>query len=299
MTSFFLKLIGIITMLMDHSGDALVKHFSFLNYFGRLAFPIFAFQATQGYLHTKGLKKYLFRLLVFAFISQAPFMLFLSLFSNEIYLNIFFTLFLGVLTLFLYDKFKNKILGFIIVIVSSMLSEFLKFDYGAFGILLIFEFYFFEHELKDKRINFFNIKLSLKKILMTIGVSFLCFAKYIPNIIKNTSYTNIYLLCGLFTALSLLFILPYNRKTRSKIKIFLLYILSFAFAYFVFYWEMMDKWTVLFPEKNGQQNRPLVRLVRPPCPLGVFCSVPQKIKVPYLFHQLLLMPYFELNHQFL
>ena len=171
MTSFILKIIGIISMLSDHIGDSVLGVFSFFNYIGRIAFPIFAFQAVQGYIHTKNFKKHMLKLFIFACISQIPFMLFLSTFTEQFLLNIFFTFFLGLFSLFLYDKCKYKLLGFLIVVFISVIGEIINVDYGAFGILLIFSFYFF----KDK------------KYLMAISTIILCFAKYVPNIINFPS----------------------------------------------------------------------------------------------------------------
>ena len=138
MTSFILKIIGIISMLSDHIGDSVLGVFSFFNYIGRIAFPIFAFQAVQGYIHTKNFKKHMLKLFIFACISQIPFMLFLSTFTEQFLLNIFFTFFLGLFSLFLYDKCKYKLLGFLIVVFISVIGEIINVDYGAFGILLIF-----------------------------------------------------------------------------------------------------------------------------------------------------------------
>ena len=107
MTSFVLKIIALITMFIDHLGYAIYGKFSYLNYIGRIAFPIFAFQISEGFVHTKNIKKYFIRLLVFAIISQLPFMLFLSTFSKNIYeLNIFFTLSFGLLAIFIFDKIR-------------------------------------------------------------------------------------------------------------------------------------------------------------------------------------------------
>ena len=92
MSSFVLKIIAMTTMLTDHLGDSIFNYANFMNVIGRIAFPIFAFQISEGYIHTKNLKKYFLRLFVFALISQAPFMLFLSMFSSGFTLNIFFTL---------------------------------------------------------------------------------------------------------------------------------------------------------------------------------------------------------------
>ena len=222
MTSFILKIIGIITMFSDHFGDSVLCRFSFFNLIGRIAFPIFAFQAVQGYIHTKNLKKHILKLFVFACISQIPFMLFLSTFTNSFALNIFFTFLLGMIALFLYEKSKHKIIGFLLVIFVSILGEVLQVDYGAFGILLMFVFYFFKE----------------KKLQMTLCTIALCFAKYIPNIITIPSLYFHYLSCATFTSLSLCFILFYNQKEGPKAKYFfyifyplhltLLYILHLA-----------------------------------------------------------------------
>ena len=113
-SSFALKIIAIICMLCDHFGDSIIKSFSFLNVIGRIAFPIFAFQITEGYTHTKDLKKYFKRLIIFAIISQIPFMLFLSTFTSSYTLNIFFTLLLGLLSIYIYNKIPNKFLAIVI-----------------------------------------------------------------------------------------------------------------------------------------------------------------------------------------
>lgn len=56
MSSFVLKIIAVITMFIDHLGYTLFGKFSYLNYIGRISFPIFAFQISEGYIHTKSLK---------------------------------------------------------------------------------------------------------------------------------------------------------------------------------------------------------------------------------------------------
>ena len=122
MTSFLLKIIGIITMLFDHVGDSIVGKFSFFNLIGRISFPIFAFQTVEGYIHTKNLKKHILKMFIFACISQIPFSLFLSTFTQSNYLNIFFSLTLGLIALVLYDKCKNKFLGFLGVLYGDHFS---------------------------------------------------------------------------------------------------------------------------------------------------------------------------------
>ena len=104
MTSFVLKIIALISMLSDHLGYIIFGRFSFMNCIGRLAFPIFAFSITEGFNHTKNLKKYLYRLSIFAIVSQIPFMLFMSTFTSRFSLNILFTLLLGLIAISIYDK---------------------------------------------------------------------------------------------------------------------------------------------------------------------------------------------------
>jgi len=116
MDAFTLKIIAMITMLIDHTGHLIFGDFSYFNYIGRLAFPIFAFQISQGYIHTKDFKKYAFRLAVFALIAQIPFMLFISIITGAFftwYLNIFFTLLLGLLAILAYDKLSGLVVAHI------------------------------------------------------------------------------------------------------------------------------------------------------------------------------------------
>lgn len=202
MSSFVLKIIAVITMLIDHSGYLIFGNFSFMNYIGRLAFPIFAFLITEGFVHTSNLKKYFLRLLIFAVISQIPFMLLFPS-STELSLNILFTLSLGLLALTVYNKVKNKYLGFIFVILCSVLAQFLHFDYGWFGIAIIYIFYIFKN----------------KKIYMNMLFMFTTFINYIYYFAK-TSRTE-YLLIFLFCTLSLIPINWYNGKKGKNIKYFL------------------------------------------------------------------------------
>lgn len=200
MTSLGLKIIAIITMLCDHISDGFFHHFTFLNVIGRISFPIFAFLIAEGYQHTSNVKKYLKRLLLFALISQIPFTLFYTTFSNNLFvLNIFFTLSAGLFAIYLYDKCQDKLSGLLGVISIAVLAELLHFDYGGFGVLIIFVFYVLRN----------------KKIWMTLSFLFLCFLKYLPSFITY-SFHPLYILLTIFTTLPILFILLYNGKQGKK-----------------------------------------------------------------------------------
>ena len=236
MTSFVLKMIAIITMCTDHLGNAIFKNISVMNLIGRISFPIFAFQISEGYSHTKSLKKYFSRLILFALISQVPFMLFLSVYSEAFYLNIFFTLALGLVSIFIYDKivdtrfalYKNekinsifkKSFGIFIVVLLGIISEVCKFDYGFFGIAIIFLFHFFRND----------------KIGIIISFMTACIIKYGIDIIQY-GYSIWYILLCIFTILPILLISLYNGKQGKKVKylLYLFYPVHLAIIYFIFH----------------------------------------------------------------
>ena len=214
MSSFVLKVIAVISMLIDHSGYLIFNGFSFMNYIGRLAFPIFAFLITEGYTHTSNLKKYFLRLLIFAIISQIPFML---LFPGDFTFNILFTLALGLLAITVYNKLSNKIFGILFVALCAVLAHFLQFDYGWFGITIIFIFYIFKN----------------KKTYMNILFGATTFINYIYYFAKTLRIE--YLLIFLFCTLSLIPINLYNGKKGKNIKYFLyvFYPLHLIVLYFI------------------------------------------------------------------
>ena len=205
MSSFLLKIIAIITMFIDHVGYVIFGKFSFFNYIGRLAFPIFSFQICQGYTHTKNLKKYFLRLFLFAIISQIPFMLFRKLIDDAFYLNIFFTLVLGLLCILIYDKCKYKILGIIASIFIAIIAQIIHCDYGFYGVAIILIFYIFKNNI----------------INATIFFSLATLIKYLIPIVKYGFYYE-YLYLLISTIFSMLIIALYNGKKGKNAK-YLLY----------------------------------------------------------------------------
>ena len=205
MSSFVLKIIACFTMFLDHIGY-LVYHgkMSFFNLIGRFAFPIFAFQISEGYSHTKNLKKYIFRLFIFAIISQYPFILFHNLISTGLALNVFFTLLLGLICIIVYDKVPYKILSLAICVFIGYISQIIHCDYGFYGVIIILLFYVFRNN---------KFLMSLSFILCTI-------IKYSINIFKYGN-TYIYSLLCVCTIFPILFINLYNKKQGKKIKYFL------------------------------------------------------------------------------
>lgn len=139
--SFTLKIIALITMIIDHIGAFLFPQYILLRVIGRISFPIFAFLIVEGFYHTSNLKRYMMRLAAFAVISEVPFDLLqagkILEFDHQ---NVFFTLFIGVLLMYVYEGPYSKIEKFGGLILLLLAGDIFRTDYGAWGILLIFAF---------------------------------------------------------------------------------------------------------------------------------------------------------------
>ena len=148
LTSYQLKWIAIITMTVDHIGAVLFPQELALRMIGRLAFPIFCFLLTEGFCHTHNVRLYMLRLGVFALISEVPYDL--TFHGNILDFerqNIFFTLFLGIVLLYLLEKSGQWPVKAAEILLVMWLAEVLRVDYGYEGILLISLFYLFREHL--------------------------------------------------------------------------------------------------------------------------------------------------------
>lgn len=136
-----LKLVAILSMLVDHIGGAFFPEIGPFRWAGRLAFPIFCYCMTVGLLYTRDIKRYLIRLAAFALISQ-PF--YILAFHPHDWMedmnwsnwNIFFTLFLSLLAMYGFKERKWWLfLGGLFVV------SWWNFDYSGLGIELMLIFF--------------------------------------------------------------------------------------------------------------------------------------------------------------
>lgn len=218
MSSFVIKLIAIIAMVCDHCSDTFIGYISFLNIIGRIAFPLFCFQLVIGYKHSKNLSKYLTRLIIFGIVSQIPYSLFLYNFIGEFdTLNIFFTLSLGLVSIYALDKLPNKFVAIIIDIAIIIFAHFIKVDYGWFGVCLVLCIFIF---YKDKSIDESNSFLNIYRnnILFAITFFALCFIKFCVQFSFVQSYIVWAEILGTF--FPIIFMLLYNGKKGHSLKYF-------------------------------------------------------------------------------
>ena len=135
----FLKIIAIISMLIDHVGSEFFPQYPIFRWIGRLAFPIFCYCMTVGMLYTRDIKKYLMRLGIFALISQPFWILAFNsqdIIGNLLNFNIFFTLFFSLLTVWGAKEHK-----WWLFIGGVLVLSFINFDYSMGGVILMLIFY--------------------------------------------------------------------------------------------------------------------------------------------------------------
>lgn len=142
---FDLKCIAVASMLIDHIGAFLYPSEVWMRYVGRLAFPIYCFLIVEGFFHTRNVKKYFERLLLFAVISEIPYDLIRSGRLLDVdRQNVFFTLFFGLLCIWALAQLPNILLADIVVVIVMILMHYaVRSDYGIGGIVMILCFYLF------------------------------------------------------------------------------------------------------------------------------------------------------------
>lgn len=149
-----LKIIAMISMVFDHTGDVFSPNVMWPRMIGRLAMPIFSFFIAEGFAHTRDKKRYLGRLGLFALISEIPFDL---AFDGRLGLghqNIMLTFFLAGLALMLFDRIRGgngsegeripvvkTVLGVFAVAGIAALALLLRADYTVFAVIAVFLFY--------------------------------------------------------------------------------------------------------------------------------------------------------------
>ena len=146
MSAFTLKMLALLTMVIDHVGAVFFPDVIWLRYIGRLAMPIYAFLLVQGYRYTKNFARYALRLGIFAVLSEVPYdLLFHGAWLEYGNQNVLFTLLTALLILRLLDaSAKNRnIFLFLCAVGLTVLPHFLNMDYGPYGVMMVLCFFLF------------------------------------------------------------------------------------------------------------------------------------------------------------
>lgn len=164
-------MIAIIAMFIDHLGAVIFPEYIELRIIGRIAFPIFAYTLVEGFVYTHDVFKYMKRLGVLALLSEIPFDL--AFFGTPLefgHQNVFFTLFLGILMLYLLINTPSTFRKMVLVIAMFLLSEFLRTDYSSMGLLMILVYYYFREKKLIKYIGIAIINIFLMGYIQSYAI---------------------------------------------------------------------------------------------------------------------------------
>lgn len=150
LTAAVLHIIAMTLMLMDHLWATLLPAREWLTCAGRVAFPIFAFMAVEGYFHTRSFKKYILRMLLFAVLSEIPFdLMYGGTWFYPVHQNVLWTFLLGLLGVWLMEQVRKKgktwmylLVCVLVVLAGLVLGTLCMVDYYGVGVLTVFVFYF-------------------------------------------------------------------------------------------------------------------------------------------------------------
>ena len=128
-----LHILAMVLMLMDHLWATLLPAQDWLTCAGRLAFPIFAFMAVEGYFHTHSFRKYALRLALFAVLSEVPFdLMYGGTWFYPVHQNVIWTLLLGLLGIHLMETVRKKqktwlylLTALLVVLIGTVLGTLL------------------------------------------------------------------------------------------------------------------------------------------------------------------------------
>ena len=182
-----LKVIAMISMVIDHIALYLMEDdtilYETMRCIGRIAFPVFAFLITEGFIHTRSRYRYFFTLLGFAVISEISWYLLNGADGTH---NVMFTLALGVATLMVLENLlqRSMVLGFLWTLGMAGLSSWLGVDYEWRGIIVIVIFYLFNgysHSFPYSRGMQFFCTFALMMHFGVIGAILACMILYLYN----------------------------------------------------------------------------------------------------------------------
>ena len=186
-STFTLKIIAVVTMVIDHFAYALVNEstmtYTVLRSIGRISFPIFCFVLVEGYFHTHNRLEHCIRLGIFALISEVPFDAFQGDLWNLKHQNVLFTLFIGFVMIWGLDMISafrlnypekltkkigagrlNTLCELVVIMLGLGSAYILKSSYSYAGIMLILCFYAFHKQNIGKIVSIIVFNMGMYPI---------------------------------------------------------------------------------------------------------------------------------------
>ena len=191
LSSFALRLLALLCMMIDHAGLALFPSTGLFRCIGRLALPLYCFLLVQGYIHTRDIRAYARRLLLLAILSEIPFdLLIFGTIASGAEQNILFSLLLSLLALVIADGHRGQTLpcalmeaGICLVAMAARVS------YGWLPIALSLSFYY-------------GLTNKVKGALLAAGSLLLYTATlWLSGVERGWVLTSLFALLGLFPIL--------------------------------------------------------------------------------------------------
>ncbi|MGC4130497.1 MAG: TraX family protein [Bergeyella sp.] len=184
LNAYHLKIIALVTMIVDHLGMMFFPDVLVLRFIGRVAFVLYAFMLVEGFFHSKDIGKYIRRVFIWAVLSEIPFDLAME--QTSFYpgkQNIFFTLLIGLVGMYFINKEKGNGFKLIFTSASLLLAFLLKVDYSWYGVALTFTFYY----LRNRRPYDFIVAEALSMIasVKVFVLQFFAFLGFIPIAMYN------------------------------------------------------------------------------------------------------------------
>ena len=153
LTNNQLKIIAMVSMLLDHVGLLFFPEEPIFRILGRIAFPIFAYMIAEGCRYTKNRAKYLGIIAGMGIVFQLVYLVAM----NSLYQGILITFSLSIITIYAIDEiFKAKklwgrlaaigalllVVAFVVILPILLAGTDFDIDYGVWGILLPVIVYF-------------------------------------------------------------------------------------------------------------------------------------------------------------
>lgn len=169
LNAFWLKIIAIVAMTCNHIAHVFggrLPDFVFLPLYavGGFTFPIMAFLMVEGYHKTRSLQKYMLRLFVFGVLAFFPFIW--ALYKAG---NVLFTLLLGLVCLYAFDHFKNRLMFMLCFLAAVLASTFC--DWQFFGVTLMLA-YGVTYKIGKGKIKGYLISTAVMAVIGVIMVAY-------------------------------------------------------------------------------------------------------------------------------